>query len=63
MNLGCKVMLKNESDDKIREIFEYLLKIASYDKNLVIRQKARVLTYIFNPENKLDLSKIYEADN
>ena len=56
-------MLKNESDDKIREIFEYLLKIASYDKNLVIRQKARVLTYIFNPENKLDLSKIYEADN
>jgi hypothetical protein len=37
INLGCKVMNKNQSDDKIKEIFEYLLKISSYDKSLVIR--------------------------
>jgi len=37
MNLGCKVLIKNKDDQDIRDIFNYLLKIASYDKCLIIR--------------------------
>ena len=42
---------KNPEDENIREIFDYLLKVASYDKSLMIRQKVRILAHIFNPDN------------
>lgn len=36
-------MAKNKDDSKVREIFNYLLQVASYEQNAVIRQKVRVL--------------------
>lgn len=41
----------NLEDVKVKEIFEYLLKVASYDKSLIIRQKVRVLQFLFDPDN------------
>ena len=60
MNLACKVLVKNKDDQKIREIFDYLCKVASYDKSLLIRQKARMLQHIFDSENNIDVDEIYK---
>mmetsp|Transcript_23456 Transcript_23456/g.16662 ORF Transcript_23456/g.16662 Transcript_23456/m.16662 type:complete len:82 (-) Transcript_23456:756-1001(-) len=43
LNLACKVVNKNKTDDKVTQIFDYLLKVASYDRSLLIRQQARML--------------------
>ena len=45
INLGCQVMSMNKKDKAITEIFDYLLKVASYDKSLIIRQKVRIYAH------------------
>lgn len=37
MNLACDVMSRNKEDNKVREINEYLFKVASFDKSFLIR--------------------------
>jgi hypothetical protein len=44
-------MVNNKEDNRVREIFDYLLKIAAYDKSLIIRQKVRILSQLFDCEN------------
>jgi hypothetical protein len=55
-------MLQNEKDEKFKEIFEYLLKVANYDKSTLVRQKVRILQYIFNPENKMDTKLLFKQE-
>ena len=45
INLGAKLALKHKDDPKIQEI-------ASFDRSsLIIRQKARMLSYLLSPDN------------
>jgi hypothetical protein len=37
MNLACDVMSRNKEDTKVREISEYLFKVAQLDKSFLIR--------------------------
>lgn len=62
INLGCKVLIKNTEDQNVREIFDYLLKLANYDKSYIIRQKARILSYIFNPDHKIDATLLFKEE-
>lgn len=52
INLGAKLALKHKDDPKIQEISNYLFKVASFDRSsLIIRQKARMLSYLLSPDN------------
>ncbi len=55
-------MLQNTLDEKVKEIFDYLLKVANYDKSTLVRQKVRILQYIFNPENKMDTNLLFKQE-
>lgn len=61
MNLACKVLIKNKEDEKVREIFDYLCKVASYDKSLLLRQKARMLQHLFDKDLAINVEKIFEG--
>jgi hypothetical protein len=34
----------------------------NYDKSTIVRQKVRILHYIFNPENKMDSNLIFKQE-
>lgn len=59
LNLAAKVISKNKDDPKVIEIGEYLMNVAIRDKNLIVRQKARTLKFIFNPDSNLDTERIF----
>lgn len=35
--MGCTILAKNKDDQKLKEIFMYLLKVSSYDKSMILR--------------------------
>ena len=39
-----------------------MLKLASYDKSLILRQKARIIEHIFDEENKIEVERLF-SDN
>jgi len=39
-----------------------LLKVANYDKSTLVRQKVRILQYIFNPESKMDTKLLFKQE-
>jgi len=41
------------------QIYKYLLKIASLDKNLLVRQKSRFASHVLENREALDLVDIY----
>jgi hypothetical protein len=43
LTLGSKVYQISKDNDSIKQMQKYLLKVASLDRSLIVRQKARAL--------------------
>lgn len=63
MNLAFGVFqhssLNDQDENKkiTNSIFKYILKVASLDENLIVKQKARFMGHIFEYSRDLDLTK------
>ena len=47
-------------DEHVRQIFDYVLKLANYDTSLLLRQKARVLNYLVNEDHKIPIKEVFK---